>query len=329
MRVDLRLALRRYRFRFEVIDTVYLPAFAGSTWRGMLGHALRDIACVRVCRSISECPQQPICAYRFLFETPPPPTTAKMRLYDRIPHPFVLDANGTGGTHLRGAPVVLHVALIGRANQRVEEVVRALALAADRGAGRSRGRLRLVRVEVELRPGIDKWRPLGDLSGGDIAVVPEVPPVSGPVRIHLVTPLRLREAEHNVTPSAFRPHHLLRNLLRRASLLSYFHSEAPLETDFARLTAEARSVEMSEADLRWLDWQRYSSRQRTYLSMGGLVGSFTLQSADLGPWWPILWTGQWLHAGKGTSMGLGKYRIEDRACVSPADAGGEVASSRQ
>lgn len=59
--------------------------------------------------------------------------------------------------------------------------------------------------------------------------------------------------------------------------------------------------------------------------MGGLVGSFTPQASDLGPWWPILWIGQWLHAGKGTSMGLGKYRIENRgdvpvAVAKPVDA---------
>lgn len=229
MPIELRLPLRRYRFRFEAIDMLHLPAFAGSTWRGMLGHALRDIACVRACRSAAECPRRGLCAYRLLFETPPPPEAAKMRLYDRVPHPFVLDANGTGGAHPPGQIIELGVVLVGRANQQVEQVREALALAADRGAGRGRGRLRLICVEAELRPGADRWHALGEEPAEDVGIVPDAPPAPASVTVHLLTPLRLREAERNVTPSAFRPHHLLRNLLRRISLLSYFHTDTPLE----------------------------------------------------------------------------------------------------
>ena len=67
---------------------------------------------------------------------------------------------------------------------------------------------------------------------------------------------------------------------------------------------------MAAAPLRWHEWTRYSSRQDALLQMGGLLGEITVAGADLSPFWPYLWLGQWTHAGKGTSMGLGKYRIE-------------------
>lgn len=44
--------------------------------------------------------------------------------------------------------------------------------------------------------------------------------------------------------------------------------------------------------------------------MGGLVGSFALAGAALDRFWPLLWLGQWAHAGKGCSMGLGRYVLE-------------------
>ena len=44
--------------------------------------------------------------------------------------------------------------------------------------------------------------------------------------------------------------------------------------------------------------------------MGGVVGSFDLAGATLGPFWPVLLLGQWTHAGKGCSMGLGRYVLE-------------------
>ena len=39
----------------------------------------------------------------------------------------------------------------------------------------------------------------------------------------------------------------------------------------------------------------------------GRVGE--LAGPGLGLLWPLLWQGQWVHAGKGTTFGLGAYRL--------------------
>ncbi len=93
-------------------------------------------------------------------------------------------------------------------------------------------------------------------------------------------------------------------------MLSYFHTDTPLETDFAALTRAASGVGIHATKLRWDDWARYSSRQEKKIQMGGLVGSFELDGADLSPFWPYLWLGQWTHAAKGAVMGLGRYQIK-------------------
>ncbi len=43
--------------------------------------------------------------------------------------------------------------------------------------------------------------------------------------------------------------------------------------------------------------------------MGGLLGSMTMNLERIESLWPYLYLGQWLHAGKGTNMGLGRYRL--------------------
>lgn len=65
----------------------------------------------------------------------------------------------------------------------------------------------------------------------------------------------------------------------------------------------------ADGKLEWQDWARYSSRQKTRMQVGGLMGSITLSGGDLASWWPLLWLCQWLHLGKFTSMGLGRYRL--------------------
>lgn len=92
-------------------------------------------------------------------------------------------------------------------------------------------------------------------------------------------------------------------------MLSYFHTDTPHETDFAGLTKQAAASHCTDIRLQWHDWTRYSSRQQTEMNMGGLIGRFSLNLQDNEAFWPYLWLGQWTHAGKATSMGLGAYTI--------------------
>jgi hypothetical protein len=54
-----------------------------------------------------------------------------------------------------------------------------------------------------------------------------------------------------------------------------------------------------------------SSRQRQEMTLGGVLGRWTLSgnSAVLAQLWPWLWLGQWLHLGKNATVGLGGYRL--------------------
>lgn len=60
--------------------------------------------------------------------------------------------------------------------------------------------------------------------------------------------------------------------------------------------------------MQWHDWERYSSRQRATMTLGGLAGTITYEG-PIGRSLPLLRLGEVTHAGKGTSFGLGQYRI--------------------
>ena len=160
----------------------------------------------------------------------------------------------------------------------------------------------------------EEWTPIFE-PGGGLSPVPARPPALPPapprtVRVRLLTPLRVKRREHFVGVQDFDFRALTSGLLRRISLLTYFFGETPLETDFAGLLRHAETVPVAGRALHWREWTRYSSRQNEKLQMGGLVGSFELAGADLDRFWPLLWLGQWTHAGKACSMGLGRYVLE-------------------
>lgn len=308
------LPIGRYHFVMEEIGSVRLPEYAGSTWRGALGHALRKLACVTRAPVCDDCPLLAGCIYATFFETPAPPDAGPLHISGPLPHPYVLipGERGDGGRY----PV--EFLLFGEGNRALTYLIEAMRQAGANGIGEGRVPMRLVEVRQESEPGSQQWAtiwtPRTALTPRP-AAAPACPPPPAQVRVELLTPLRLRAGEHNVTPDSLKFADMFSPLLRRISLLMRLHAGTPLDADFAGLTARARSIPLTQRRLQWHDWQRYSNRQKTKVPMGGIVGSFVLQ--DLDPdLWPYLWLGQWTHAGKGVSMGLGRYRL-----TPPADAG--------
>ena len=307
------LPIARYRLRFEARSDVRLPHFAGSTWRGALGHALKRLVCVTRLPQCTTCALVQICAHAYLFETPPPPQARKMRKYPAVPHPFVLNPPSGVESLPAGAEYALDLTLIGHGNRHLPYLVHALERAARAGLGRGRGVMALSSVEREARIGSDDWFRLhvngGAIENRPVQICPIPAAPASPVRLELVTPLRLRRDSKPVRPEAWQFGDLLSNLLRRVSMLTYFHTDQPLETDFSGLAESARQLQPIERRLDWRTWNRYSSRQKATVAMDGLVGHVVLPTNGLEPFWPYLWLGQYVHAGAGTSMGQGRYLL--------------------
>lgn len=305
------LPLARYRFCWNCRDHVKLPDYAGSTWRGAFGHSLKKLVCATHEPVCKQCLLYRNCSYPYIFETPPDPKHGVMTKYNAIPHPFVLiPGSNMSGQLAAGTDCELELVLFGRANRQLAYFIQALTTAAQHGLGKERGRLELNRVEQQLANG--QWtkiyQPQAELTA-DTETEIEIPPCPSRCQIKLQTPLRLKQNDHNVTPQRFTFKVLFSNLMRRISMLTVFHTDTPLEADFTALAQAADEITVENPQLFWKEWARYSSRQNTLLQMGGLTGDFELDGKEIAPFWPYLWLGQWTNAGKGTSMGLGKYEI--------------------
>jgi CRISPR-associated endoribonuclease Cas6 len=125
--------------------------------------------------------------------------------------------------------------------------------------------------------------------------------------LHFITPTRLKY-DGKLSPR-LEFHILIRNLLRRISLLSYFHCGEELNLDFKGLIENSKEIETQKEDLSWFDWERYSNRQESRMKLGGFIGSVTFRGY-FEKFMPFLLLGEYVHLGKGTSFGLGKYEIK-------------------
>lgn len=111
-----------------------------------------------------------------------------------------------------------------------------------------------------------------------------------------------------IVPETFCAEHLLTSLVQRVSNLVILYAGDNWEPATG-LRSLADRAAMQDPRLEFLDQSRWSAKQKAEMPMGGIVGSFTLDMRELAPFWPYLWLGQWVHAGKGAVMGLGALRI--------------------
>ena len=309
---DELLEIRAGSFKFTIApnEPLVLPSYKGATLRGGFGHAFKRVVCALRRDSCAECLLEERCIYSYIFETPPPPDTKIMRKYKTAPHPFIIEPpSGMQKIYKPGDEIVFGLILVGRAIDYMPYFVYTFDELGRIGIGKGRGKFTLKEVRCggdviydseskTIKPFKTVDLPLFAAAGS---------PRPGAVTLSFLTPTRITYNGHLTLDLEF--HMLIRNLLRRLSMLYYFHCGGdPSSWNFRDIIAGAQGVKVEEHNLRWHDWERYSSRQDTRMKLGGFVGTITFEG-DIEPFMPLLAAGELLHVGKGTSFGLGKYEI--------------------
>jgi hypothetical protein len=130
------------------------------------------------------------------------------------------------------------------------------------------------------------------------------------LKLSFLTPIRLRVQGDLQGGVSFEM--LIRSLLRRLWQLTQVHGGGGPGFDHRALIERAKGVSVVRSQLWWLDWTRYSGRQKTRMQLGGLVGEVAYGFGDvetLSEFLPLLLAGELLHVGKNTTFGLGRYEI--------------------
>lgn len=303
----------KFIFCLRAEEDGYLPEYKGSLLRGGFGYTFKSLACSEVQGSCGECEDRNACAYSYIFETSPDGLSGRFSDYSDIPRPFVLEPDGNLERRFtEGDRLQFHLALMGAAMEYLPYFVFCFDELGRRGLGKGK-----TRFSLEGLFGLDfaagQWVPLYDetdrLLREDSPVVSaaELPFRCGDtLSLEFLTPTRIKYRGKYICDLEF--HVLMRNLLRRISMLAFFHCGFELDVDVKALITEAKMVEVRDWDLKWHDWSRYSTRQNTRMKLGGFVGGVTYEG-DFERFMPFIALGEQIHVGKNTTFGLGKYRI--------------------
>jgi CRISPR-associated endoribonuclease Cas6 len=312
-------------FELEPIDEILLPPYKGSALRGSFGFAFKKAVCPLKENLCDSCLLRGRCVYSYIFDTPTPTNTKIMRKYTRAPHPFVIEPPEKAFFRYRPGEIFkFGLVLIGKAIEYLPYFIYSFHILGDMGLGKGRGRFFLKSVKALENPssirspwdqeegmiliyeGISKRILDADIEMSWEKLLQHCCP-GNRITFDFITPARIKFEGHYILELEF--HILLRSLLRRISTLYYFHCGGAIDLNFKDLIERSKSVFVENKELRWYDWERYSGRQETRMKMGGFVGSITFRG-DMEPFWPFLLLGEVIHVGKGTSFGLGQYRIK-------------------
>lgn len=305
------LVIWRVRLECTARDPIGFPAFAGSVVRGAFGLALRQVSCTTGAPTCDNCPEIPICPYGYGFETPIPPDAPDAGSGEHVPHPFVLALDAAQAL-APGDRWHVDLTLVGRGRFQLASFVEAFRWLSRRGLRDGSSRFTLTRVydlaPVGPRPILLPEHPLFLAEPTDWTLDSLARPVPPSVTLTTLSPLRLLARGARLENLALPE--LLRALFRRIGALARYHCGFEPEVDYAALLAHATShTRVTTRRLVWKELPRYSARQKRRMVLGGLEGSLTLEG-DLGPALPFLALGELLQVGKGTSFGLGRYRLD-------------------
>ena len=316
------LRFAQFKFTIEAVEKLQLPDYKGSALRGGFGYAFRKATCLTRDRQCTPCILKTACAYYTVFETKiPKETSTLLRIGADAPHPFILDPPMTREFLFPpGSKLSYGVTLVGSAIEKLPFFIYAFRiLGEDLGLGSGRGRFKLLSVkdgvgtEIYQHDGLSgrykvhyAKEMLSSDNQGDFSF-----------GLELMTPLRMktswqRESQGLLTELTDDSHFgiLLKTLYHRAFVLTqlYCTGEPVLQYDSHDIPLRDLGVQLRESKTKWLDWTRYSTRQKQHMQLGGMIGTVTF-TGKTGKYLPLFKLGEYLHMGKGSTFGLGKYRL--------------------
>lgn len=332
------LTAARFRLQCRPIERIVLPEYKGSTFRGVLGWRLRKVICVdREATDCTGCLLGQKCLYKYLFSPPLPENTQFMRNISQIPSPIIIEPPLTPKKIFEPTDTFeLGLVLTGKGLEYLPYLIYVFKEIGKSGIGASihakkgknfGGRFELVEVYDDIGEKLVYSQADGTMhscykiiSWNDIMAESAV--LGDNLTIDFLTPVRVKEMQGNdikLTKLKSFPQ-LIAHLYWRLLNLAYFHCNPNKLDDeqYNNLTYKAgqerkklsqiEDVYLAENHTYWQEYDRWSNRQQTKMTLGGFMGRATF-SGNLTPYLPLLRLGEYAHLGKQTMFGLGKYKI--------------------
>lgn len=310
------MTIQHLQFEVQALDSMVFGTQPGSALRGALYQALSENFCSEPQIQVTPDHQErcPVCWL-----------LAQEHQMDKrgqsIPRPLTVEPPLGHHTLIHpGQRLRFGMSLIGRAQDMMPFVLRAVQKVGQLGVGKGRGRFKLIHIS-EVNPVLDVSRTLLD---GNIVrrTTLQVTPArveeaanqlsNDRITIEFLSPMRLTAQQRLIKSPE--PDVFMHRLLERCERLAQYYAETDSYSPAAWQSVKTAAVDSARAltvgydDTTWLEASSGSRRQERYTPIGGFIGRVRWEG-DLRPLLPWIVWGQSLHVGKNAVKGNGWYRI--------------------
>lgn len=311
----------KYKFTLEVLSTIKLPPYAGSTLRGAFGNAFKNIACTR--KDISDCKTceiQKDCPFFVIYENTGEFSRLNLSRFKTPPKPFIFEPpmSTIPQFYQKGQQLLCNLVLIGHSLKYLPHFIIAFKEMGKQGMGKGRGQFLLKQVEginlVSNEKRVIYSREADSIANENttftlsdfIQVKTQKGKKINRMRMEFISPTRIKSSGSYGNPLSFKV--LIQTLFTRISNLAYNYCDQSHILNFRDIVNYANDVEVAVEKKQWQDIRRFQTQNNIEMFLGGYIGSITY-TGDLTPFWPWLQLGEIIHVGKNCAFGLGQFQV--------------------
>ncbi len=304
---DVEFNLAKFNFVLKLEEPAVLPEYKGSTLRGGFGVTLKKLCCFQRKKICSECLLREKCFYSITFESFPFKINKNYSIIKEIPRPFVLEPPLEKKTqYSKFEELIFSLILFGKAVGYLPYIIYTFIELGKIGIGKKRTKFTLKEVrdfkDNLIYDSISET--MRNIDSSFCCEIKEFNKTISTLKLTFLTPTRIKYNGHYTDNPEF--HIIIRALLRRISALLYFYCDQELKVDFKYLILKSKNVKIIKNETKWVDWERYSSRQNTKMKLGGFIGEVVYEG-EFKDFLGLLQIGEYTHIGKNCTFGLGKY----------------------
>ncbi len=298
----MRLEFVPVDFRLQFLSPAQVDANPLFVLRSMMGKHLRSMCCISRNSKCCECMYHKTCAYAFLFETILSQENTILPGTDRASHPFSLSKR----QFQRENPIAGYdftITLFGKAAEYLPYIYAAFVRSGKEGIFKSRMPFVVEDVQVggngilieenKLSTDYEKYEWTFDSRVLKDGAQPR------DVFVELKSPLRFKFGGKYGTD--FAASDFMGCLFRRAKTMCSLYGDFGDEK-----YSPTADLEITERNVRWVNFRHYSARQKTQMELGGAVGHLKLSGCFTPFELALLEFNKVANAGKNTNFGLGQ-----------------------
>ena len=332
----------RYSFSLVFEKKVPFRSLPSFIFRNNIGFQLKKITCVLKRQECADCILKASCIYCSVFETPIEKNNSVLEGRNKAPHPYIIYADAVTGA--AADRLMLDIILMGTGVRYFPYMLLTMINIGKSGILKERFHFDIDDVTCRDVSVLDKsnyscknvkpavWNIKQSVAGSDSLNGPESfgaaerEDVLKTVKINFLTPVRIQHKGKYLSRITYKD--IMHAAARRVEMLVNFFGNgeagigAGAETnsvgagaDAARrfdaefIDSAAKDKEF-DADLKWVDYARYSARQKQSMQLGGLVGAVTVRGRFSELELLLLKAAELFSIGKNVSFGLGRVGVE-------------------